>query len=49
MGMPLLDNLALEDLAQEAATRRQWTFLFVAAPLPVRGGSGSLINPLAVF
>ncbi len=49
MGMPLLDNLALEDLAQEVATRRQWTFLFVAAPLPVRGGSGSLINPLAVF
>lgn len=49
MGMPLLDNLALEDLAKEAATRRQWTFLFVAAPLPVRGGSGSLINPLAVF
>ncbi len=49
MGMPLLDNLALDDLAKEAANRRQWTFLFVAAPLPVHGGSGSLINPLAVF
>jgi kynurenine formamidase len=49
MGMPLMDNLALEDLAREAKARRQWTFLYVVAPLPVRGGSGSLINALAVF
>ena len=49
MGMPLFDNLDLEAVSREAAARRQWTFLFVAAPLPVRGGSGSLVNALAVF
>lgn len=49
MGMPLLDNLALDELAQEAAARGQWTFLIIVAPLPVPGGSGSLINALAVF
>jgi len=49
MGMPLLDNLDLEAVAQEAARRNRWTFLFTAAPLRVPGGSGSPLNPLAVF
>jgi len=49
MGMPLLDNLALEELAQQVAAQRRPTFLFVVAPVPLRGGSGSLVNPLAVF
>lgn len=49
LGMPLLDNLNLEDLAREAQARKRWTFLFVAAPLRVPGGTGSPLNPLAVF
>jgi kynurenine formamidase len=49
MGMPLLDNLDLEEAAERAASARRWIFLFLAAPLRIRGGSGSLINPLAVF
>lgn len=49
MGMPLLDNLDLEGVAREAAARERWTFLFVGAPLPVPGGTGSPLNPLAVF
>ena len=49
LGMPLLDNLNLEDLAREAQARERWTFLFVAAPLRVPGGTGSPLNPLAVF
>jgi kynurenine formamidase len=49
MGMPLFDNLALEELAAVAARHEQWTFLFVAAPLPLQRGSGSLVNALAVF
>ena len=49
LGMPLLDNLNLEDLAGEAQVRKRWTFLFVAAPLRVQGGTGSPLNPLAVF
>lgn len=49
MGMPLFDNLALEELATVAAQRNQWTFLFIAAPLPLQRASGSLVNALAVF
>ena len=49
MGMPLFDNLGLEAVAREARDRERWTFLFVAAPLPVRHGTGSAVNPLAIF
>ena len=49
MGMPLLDNLDLEEVAREAAARGRPTFLFVAAPPRIRGATGTLINPLAVF
>ena len=49
LGMPLLDNLNLEDLAREAQARKRWEFLFVAAPLRVPGGTGSPVNPLATF
>lgn len=49
LGMPLLDNLNLEDLAREAQARNRWEFLFVAAPLRVPGGTGSPLNPLATF
>lgn len=49
MGMPTLDDLALDELAAVAAARNQWTFLLVVAPLPVPGGSGSLVNALAIF
>ena len=49
MGMPLMDNLDLEELARVAQRSNRWTFLFVAAPLRMRGGSGSLLNPLALY
>lgn len=49
LGMPILDNLDLDALAQEARRRHRWTFLFVGAPLRVPGGTGSPLNPLAVF
>jgi kynurenine formamidase len=49
MGMPLIENLDLEALASEAARRSRWTFLFVAAPLRIQSGTGSPLNPLAVF
>lgn len=48
-GMPLFDNLDLEALATTAAARSRPTFLFVAAPLRIRGGTGSPLNPLAIF
>ena len=49
LGMPVLDNLDLETVAVEAAARGRATFLYVGAPLRVTGGTGSPLNPLAVF
>lgn len=49
LGMPILDNLNLEDVAQEAAKRNRYTFLYVGAPMRVEGGTGSPLNPIAVF
>lgn len=49
MGTPMFDNCDLEALGQAAASRRRWTFLLTAAPLPVPGGTGSPLNPVAVF
>jgi kynurenine formamidase len=49
MGMPLIENLDLEALAAEAAAQQRWTFMFVLAPLHVRGATGSPANPIAVF
>ena len=49
LGMPIFDNLDLDALAGAARERRRVEFLFVAAPLRVVGGTGSPLNPLAVF
>ena len=49
MGMPILDNLDLDAVALMAAELGRPTFLFVGAPLRVPGGTGSPLNPLAVF
>lgn len=49
LGMPILDNLDLESVARQAAELKRHTFLFVGAPLRVAGGTGSPLNPLAVF
>ncbi|WP_428541478.1 cyclase family protein [Rhodopila sp.] len=44
-GMPLLEGLVLQALAQH----RRSQFLFVAAPLPVVGGTGSPLAPVAIL
>jgi kynurenine formamidase len=49
MGLHLLDYLQLEDLAAKCGTARRWEFLFVAAPLRIAGGTGSPLNPIAIF
>ena len=43
-GIHIIECLNLEDLA----TARVYEFLFVAAPLKIRGGTGSPIRPIAV-
>lgn len=49
LGMNIFDNLDLEALAETAARLQRWEFLLMAAPSPVANGSGSPINPIAVF
>ncbi|MGI8926410.1 MAG: cyclase family protein, partial [Tepidiformaceae bacterium] len=49
MGLPLLDNACLEPLAQACAEEGRWEFLLTVNPLNVRGGTGSPVNPVAVF
>jgi hypothetical protein len=49
LGVHLFDNCDLEALADAAAARKRWDFLLTAAPLPIRGGTGSPANPIATF
>jgi kynurenine formamidase len=49
MGTPIFDNCDLETVAVESAKRNRWVFLLTAAPLPVPGGTGSPLNPIATF
>jgi kynurenine formamidase len=49
LGMPILDNVDTTALAQTAARLKRWEFMLVIAPLPVPGGTGSPINPIALF
>jgi kynurenine formamidase len=44
-GIPLLEGLVLQPLAESGRA----TFLFAASPLPVSGGTGSPISPMAVL
>ena len=46
----MFDNCDLEALAVTAAAERnRWEFMLMAAALPIRGGTGSPLNPIAVF
>lgn len=49
MGVPLLDNLDLSRLAAACAARARWEFLLAMAPLRIAGGTGSPVNPIALF
>ena len=49
MGVHLLDYLQFEDLVAHCEKTGRWEFLFVAAPLRIERGTGSPLNPIAVF
>lgn len=49
MGLVLLDNVDLEALATVCAEESRWEFLYIISPLRLPGGTGSAVNPLAVF
>jgi kynurenine formamidase len=49
MGLVLLDCPAVEDLGAAVDAEGRAEFLLTCAPLPIPGGTGSPVNPLAVF
>jgi hypothetical protein len=49
MGLWLIDNCDLEELAATAARLNRWDFLFTLNPLRLTGGTGSPANPIATF
>ena len=49
MGMCLLDNLDLEALSSACEQAGTFQFLLTVAPLIIPGGTGSPVNPIAVF
>jgi kynurenine formamidase len=49
MGLWLVDNLDLEELAATCARLGRWEFLFTLDPLRIVGCTGSPVNPVATF
>jgi aldose 1-epimerase len=43
-GRELLDGYGVDEMCP-----KRWEFLFVAAPLRIVGGTGSPLNPIAIF
>jgi hypothetical protein len=48
-GIGLLDNALLEPLAQACAEEERYEFMLTVNPLRVVGGTGSPVNPIALF
>ncbi|MGD0381407.1 MAG: cyclase family protein [Acidimicrobiales bacterium] len=49
MGVSLLDNLDLDELALACTAEGRWSFLLVVAPLVLTRGTASPANPIAIF
>ena len=49
MGVSIVENLDLERAVDAARRLNRYEFMVTFAPLPVEGGTGSPVNPLAIF
>jgi kynurenine formamidase len=49
MGLLIIDNADLEELAATAARLDRWEFMLSVAPIPVAGATGSVVNAIATF
>jgi kynurenine formamidase len=49
LGLPLVDVMDLDAAADVAARLHRWDFLLTAAAVPVLGGTGFPLNPIATF
>lgn len=48
-GMALVDNALIEPIAEACATQGRTEFLLCLAPLPIKGATGSPVNPIALL
>ena len=49
MGLWILDNANLDDLAEECQKRNKWEFSLNIVPLKLTNTTGSPVNPIAIF
>ena len=49
LGMAVIDACDLTELSKVTAERNRWEFLVTVAPIPLPHGTGSPVNPIAVF
>ena len=49
LGIHLLDRADLDALSEVAAAQGRWEFMLTLAPLPIPNGTGSPVNPIAIF
>ena len=49
MGLWILDNAWLDDLAEACRERNRWEFFISISPLRIPNATGSPVNPVAVF
>jgi kynurenine formamidase len=49
MGLQLLDNLNLDDVATACSELNRWEFMLAIAPLRLERGTASAVNPIATF
>ena len=48
LGVTFMEILWLEDLADDCARDNRWSFMFIATPLKIVGGTGAPVNPAAI-
>ena len=49
LGIILVDRADFEALSQTAAAHNRWEFMMTIAPMPIPKGTGSPVNPIAIF
>ena len=49
LGIHLLDRADFDALSEMAAAQGRWEFMLTIAPLPIPNGTGSPVNPIAIF
>jgi kynurenine formamidase len=49
LGIHILDRADFTALSKAAAARRRWEFMVIISPLAIPRGTGSPVNPIAIF